>query len=179
MSCYPRPTLSRELWRLFHLDSLAPYAEYRMTQWETNHAREVDVLLGACILLRKEILDQVGLLDEDYFVYSEEVDLCYRVQRAGWRLYWVPEAEVVHFGGQSTQQVATEMFLNLYHGKLKYFRKHNGLLAAQIYKMILMLAALSRLVLAPFAFFEHSSRREQRLALADRYRRLVLALPRM
>ena len=179
MSCDPRPTLSRELWRLFHLDSLAPYAEYRMTQWETNHPQEVDVLTGSCLLLRRDALDQVGILDEDYFVYSEEVDLCYRVQRAGWRLYWVPQAEVVHFGGQSTQQVATEMFLTLYHGKIKYFRKHNGLSAAQIYKMILMLAALSRLVLAPFAFFEHSSRREQHLVLADRYRRLVLALPRM
>jgi GT2 family glycosyltransferase len=112
-------------------------------------------------------------------MYSEEVDVCYRIQRAGWRLFWVPQAEVVHFGGQSTQQVPAEMFLNLYHGKIKYFRKHNGWSAAQIYKLILMIAALSRLVLMPFAFFEHSSRRQKHLTLVDRYRRLVLALPGM
>src|SRR6266511_455599 len=147
ISSHPRPTLSRELWRLFHLDSLSPYAEYSLTKWETNQA--------------------------------EEVDVCYRIQRAGWRLFWVPQAEVVHFGGQSTQQAPTEMFLNLYHGKIKYFRKHNGWSAAQIYKLILMIAALSRLVLAPFVFFEHSSRRQKHLTLVDRYRRLVLALPRM
>jgi hypothetical protein len=135
--------------------------------------------MGACFLLRKEVLDQVGFLDEDYFMYSEEIDLCYRIQRAGWRLFWVPQAEVVHFGGQSTQQVPTEMFLNLYRGKIKYFRKHNGWLAAQIYKLILMIAALSRLVLSPFVFFEHSSRRQKHLTLVDRYRRLVLALPGM
>jgi GT2 family glycosyltransferase len=179
ISSHPRPTLSRELWRLFHLDSLSPYAEYPTSKWETNQAQEVDVLIGACLMLRKDVLDQVGFLDEDYFMYSEEVDLCYRVQRAGWRLFWVPQAEVVHFGGQSTQQVPTEMFLNLYHGKIKYFRKHDGWLAAQIYKLILMIASLSRLILTPFTLFEHSSRRQKHLTLVDRYRRLVLALPRM
>jgi hypothetical protein len=54
------------------------------------------------LLLRKEVLEQVGFLDEDFFIYCEEVDLFYRIQRAGWRIYWVPQAEMVHFGGQST-----------------------------------------------------------------------------
>ena len=179
ISSHPRPTLSRELWRLFHLDALSPYAMYPVTKWETNQPQEVDVLGGACLLLRKEVLEQVGFLDEDYFIYSEEVDLCYRIQRAGWRIYWVPQAEVVHFGGQSTQQVPTEMFLNLYHSNIKYFRKHYGWLAAQIYKLILRIAALSRLILAPFVIFEHSSRRQKHLTLVDRYWRLILALPRM
>lgn len=179
ISSWPRPTLSRELWRLFHLDSLSPYAEYSLTRWETKQAQEVDLLLGACLLLRKDILDQVGFLDEDYFIYSEEIDLCFRMQRAGWRLFWVPQSEVVHFGGQSTQQAPTEMFLNLYHGKIKYFRKHHGWLAVQIYKWILTIAALSRLALAPFVFFEHSTSRQKHITLVDHYRRLILALPRM
>ena len=179
ISSHPRPTLSRELWRLFHLDSLSPYGEYPMTKWETNRVYEVDALMGSCLLLRKEVLAQVGFLDEDYFMYSEEVDLCYKIQRAGWRLLWVPQAKVVHFGGQSTKQVPTEMFLNLYHGKIKFFRKHSGWLSAQIYKMILMIAALSRLLLAPFVIFEHSSHRQKYLTLLERYRRLILSLPKM
>lgn len=179
ISSHPRPTLSRELWRLFHLDALSFYAMYPLTKWETNQPQEVDVLGGACLLLRKEVLEQVGFLDEDYFIYSEEVDLCYRIQRAGWRIYWVPQAEVVHFGGQSTQQVPTEMFLNLYHSNIKYFRKHYGWSAAQLYKLILGIAALSRLILAPFVIFEHSSRRQKHLTLVDRYWRLILALHRM
>ena len=179
ISSHPRPTLVRELWRLFHLDSLSPYAEYPLTIWQTNQPLEVDVLIGACLLMRKEVLEQVGFLDEEYFMYSEEVDLCYRIQRAGWRIYWVPQAEVVHFGGQSTQQVPTEMFLNLYHSKIKYFRKNYGWSAALIYKLILRIAALSRLILAPFVIFEHSSRRHRHLTLVDRYWRLILALPGM
>ena len=179
VSSHPRPTLSRELWRLLHLDSLSPYAMYPRIKWETNQPQEADVLSGACLLLRKEVLEQVGFLDEDYFIYAEEVDLCYRIQRAGWRMYWVPQAEVVHFGGQSTQQVPTEMFLHLYHSNIKYFRKHYGWSAAQIYKLILRIAALSRLILAPFVIFEHSSRRQKHLTLVDRYWRLILALPGM
>jgi N-acetylglucosaminyl-diphospho-decaprenol L-rhamnosyltransferase len=179
ISSHPRPTLSRELWRLFHLDILSAYAMYPPTKWETNQPQEVDVLGGACLLLRKEVLEQVGALDEDYFIYSEEVDLCYRIQRAGWPIYWVPQAEVMHFGGQSTQQVPTEMFLNLYHSNIKYFRKHYGWSAAQIYKLILRIAALSRIILAPFVIFEHPSRGQKRRTLVDRYWRLILALPRM
>jgi len=179
ISSHPRPTLSRELWRLFHLDALLPYAAYPPTKWGTNQPQEVDVLMGACLLVRKEVLDQVGFLDEDYFIYSEEVDLCYRIQRAGWCIYWVPQAEVVHFGGQSTQQVATEMFLNLYRSKIKYFRKHHAWPVAQLYKLILRIAALARIILAPLVIFEHSSRRQKHLTLVDRYWRLVLALPGM
>jgi GT2 family glycosyltransferase len=179
ISSHPRPTLSRELWRLFHLDALLPYAEYARSKWDTDQAQAVDVLMGACLLLRREALDQVGLLDEDYFMYSEEVDLCYRIQCAGWGLAWVPQAKVTHLGGQSTQQVPTEMFLNLYQAKIKYFRKNDGWATAQLYKLILMLASLSRLVLAPFVFFEHASRRQRHLTLVDRYRHLVLALPGM
>lgn len=179
VSSWPRPSLSRELWRLFHLDSVLPYAEYPPAKWEANQAQDVDLLLGACFLLRKDVLDEVEFLDEDYFIYSEEIDLCFRIQRAGWRLFWVPQAEVVHFGGQSTQQAPTEMFLNLYHGKIKFFRKHYGWSSAQIYKLILMLAALSRLSLTPFVFFEHASLRKKHLTLADRYRHLVLAIPGM
>ena len=179
ISSHPRPTLSREFWRLFHLDDLLPFAWYPRTKWETNQPQEVDILAGSCLLLRKEALDQVGFLDEDYFIYCEEVDLCSRIQRAGWRMYWVPQAEVLHFGGQSTQQVPTEMFINLYHSNIKYFRKHYGGSAAQIYKLILRIAAFSRLVLAPFVMFEHSSRRQKHLTMVSRYWHLILALPSM
>ncbi len=179
ISSHPRPTLSRELWRLLHLDAISPYALYPSAMWETNQPQDVDVLGGACLLLKKEVLEQVGFLDEDYFMYSEEIDLCYRIQRAGWHLYWIPQAEVVHFGGQSTQQVPTEMFLNLYHSNIKYFRKHYGWSAAQIHKLILAIAALSRLLLTPFVMVVHSSRRQKHLTLADRYWRLILALFRM
>jgi len=175
-SCHPAPTLSREFWRLFHLDAIWPYACYPMASWDLETAREVDVVQGACLILRREALDQVGWLDEDYFIYSEEVDLCHRLRQHGWSVYWVPQAVVMHYGGQSTQQVATEMFLRLYQSKLLYFRKHHGWLATEVYKLILLAAALTRLLLSPLAWLERPPQRQRHLVLAGHYRRLVRAL---
>ena len=175
-SCYPAPTLSREVWRLFHLDALRLYGSYNMADWNQEEVRAVDVLLGACLMLRRQVLDQVGWLDGDYFMYSEEVDLCYRIQQAGWPLYWVPTAEIIHYGGQSTRQVAADMFLRLYQGKLLYFRKNHGPTAAQMYKLILLAASLTRLVLSPLAWLAQPSQRQQQAALASRYWQLVMAL---
>jgi hypothetical protein len=148
-----------------------------MNRWSLEKYQDVDVLKGACLILRFEALSDVGLLDEDYFIYSEEVDLCYRVQKAGWRLFWVPQAQVIHFSGQSTQQVAQEMFLRLYQGKILYFRKHYGGFAVQIYKLILYAASLWRLLLTPLVFLEEPSQRQLHLTLSTNYWRLIGALP--
>ncbi|MCB0193226.1 MAG: glycosyltransferase family 2 protein [Anaerolineae bacterium] len=178
-SCYPAPTLSREFWRLFHLDAIRPYGVYHMSNWDTNKHREVDVVQGASLILRKEALDQVGLLDDTYFMYTEEVDLCYRLQKKGWLLYWVPQSKVIHYGGQSTQQVATKMFLCLYESKLIFIRKHHGWLAAQAYKLTLGLATITRLLFSPLALLEKPSKRQHHLRLASNYRRLLTTLARM
>lgn len=174
-SCYPFPTVARELWRLFHLDVLRPYGVYDMTGWSLDRPRAVDVLLGACLLLRRAVLEQVGLLDETYFMYSEEVDLCYRIRQQGWLIYWVPQAQMLHYGGQSTRQVANEMFLRLYQSKLHYFAKHHGRLAAEAYKLVLVASALGRLAVSPLAWLERPPQRQRHLAMASRYWRLVQA----
>ncbi|MCX6044218.1 MAG: glycosyltransferase family 2 protein [Chloroflexi bacterium] len=178
-SCHPRPTLVRELWRLLHFDRFYAYAIYQMANWSSTQPQLVDVVQGASMIVRREVLAQTGSLDTDYFIYSEEVDWCYRIQRAGWAIYWVPQSVVVHYGGQSTQQVAAEMFLRLYQGKVLYFRKNRGWWAAIIYKIILLLAAAVRLAASPLAWFAAPTQRARQWQLAGYYRRLVLALPRM
>jgi N-acetylglucosaminyl-diphospho-decaprenol L-rhamnosyltransferase len=178
-SCDRSPTLSRELWRLLHLDALWPYAVYRMHGWSRDAARAVDAACGACLILRREALREVGLLDEDYFIYSEEVDLCRRLRQSRWQIFWVPWASVVHYGGQSTRQAASAMFLRLYQGKVLYFRKSRGRRVAELYKLIVLVASLGRLLLSPLAWLERPPRRQQHLALAGDYRRLVWAIARM
>jgi GT2 family glycosyltransferase len=176
ISCYPEPTLSRELWRLFQLDRIRHYGTYNFNAWDPDGQREVDVIQGACLILRSSALEELGLLDEDYFMYTEEVDLCFRLRKARWKLIWVPQAEVVHYGGQATQQVATEMFLELYRSKILYFNKHHGKLSANFYKSIVLAATLARLALSPFAFFEERRSRDKHLSLAGNYRRLLSEL---
>ncbi len=177
-SCHPRPTLGRELWRLLHLDRLLPLGDYEMARWDRSRPRQADVIKGAALMLRRQVLDQIGLLDETYFMYSEEVDLCYRLQQAGWQLFWVPAATVIHYGGQSTQQVAGDMFLRLYQGKILYFRKHHGFVAVQVYRLILLFSAAIRIGMSPVAALLRPSRRPDYRQMAGLYWRLVLALPR-
>lgn len=177
ISCYPSPTLARELWFLLHLDRWHPYGAYPMARWSTSQPRPVDAVLGACLMVRRSVLEQVGVLDPAYFMYSEEIDLCYRIRRAGWRIYWVPTAVIDHYGGQSTRQVAASMFLQLYRSKVLFFRKNQGRRAAAGYKLVLLAVALPRLALTPLAWLEPRPRRERHLALASHYWSLLHALP--
>jgi len=143
-SCHPLLTPEREFWRLLFLERMLPRATYPMARWDTQCPHEVEVIKGACLLLRRETLDQVGLLDERYFIYSEEMDLCYRIRRAGWRLYWVPQARVIHYGEASTRQMAEAMYVQLYRSKVQFQRKFGGEKRARWFKFLLALAYLPR-----------------------------------
>ncbi len=178
-SCYPAPTLSREIWRLLHLDAIVPYGAYRMSDWPVDLPRRVEALLGACILVRPAVFEQIGLFDADYFFTAEEIDLCRRAARAGWTIYWVPQAQIIHYGGQSSRLIAEKAFLLLYEGKVMYFRKQLGSLNAVLYKLALALASLLRISAAPFILVEPAARRERHRVLLSRYCRLLRALPGM
>ena len=145
LSCYPFPTLGNELIRLHHLEKLFPQTQYPMDEWNKNLFYPVDNIQGASLLLRKASLDEVGLLDESFFIYTEEVDLNYRLKKAGWKNLYVPTSEVVHFGGQSTKQNKTEMFLELYKAKIQFFRKHYGAMKTNFYKFMLFETSLMRI----------------------------------
>lgn len=139
-------TLAREAWRLFHLDYILPYNSYPSRILESKGPQVVDILKGACILIRREIFFATGMFDERFFMFTEEFDLCVRVRSAGWKIHWVPEALVVHLGGQSTKLVADRMFLMLYRSKIEFFRKYYGYPSTTLYKLLLYLASLIRYI---------------------------------
>lgn len=85
----------------------------------------IDFPLGACILARRAAVDATGLLDEGFFMYSEEVDWCRRMQAAGWPIWCVPTTEVIHHGGQSVAQQSARMFVELQRSRLRYYRRYH------------------------------------------------------
>jgi N-acetylglucosaminyl-diphospho-decaprenol L-rhamnosyltransferase len=99
---------------------------------QAQAARQVDYIQGACMLARRAAVGQVGLLDEAYFMYNEETDWCLRMRRAGWETWYTPGARIVHYGSQSTRQVRHAMVQALYRSKVRFFRKHYGLLPAAL-----------------------------------------------
>ena len=177
VSAQPFPTLGRELWRLLHMDAFHPFSAYPRTRWRSSESVAVDVVQGACLMVRRTALAQIGLLDPDYFMYSEEVDLCKRIRKAGWRIFWVPQATVIHWGGQSSRQVPEAMFLQLYRAKTLYFRKQHGRWQAGLYKAILWVVASLRLALAPVAARLRPTNRGHYRILAAYYWRLRTELP--
>ncbi|MFN2296119.1 MAG: glycosyltransferase family 2 protein [Candidatus Promineifilaceae bacterium] len=163
-ACHPMLTPGREFWRLTFFDRLWPRATYTMETWDTQTPRRVEVIKGACLLLRREALDQVGLLDGRYHMYTEEVDLCYRLAEAGWQLWYVPQAVVTHYGAASSKQAADTMYVQLYRSKVQFYRKIGGQGRARRFKILAAAAYLPRALL-------HPHRRA--------YRRLLQELPKM
>ena len=100
---------------------------------------EVDWVQGACLLARREALDQAGLLDDGYFMYSEELDWCRRAKAAGWKVTYYPEARVIHHGGQSSEQVKAFQIIQFNRSKIRYFRKYHGALVAAVLRAFLLI----------------------------------------
>lgn len=99
---------------------------YPRSLYETGRPFEVDHPLGATMLVRRKVLEEVGALDESYFMYAEEIDWCMRIRRAGWKIYCVPSAVVMHHGGGATRQFRDRMFVALWRSRLRLFRLHYG-----------------------------------------------------
>jgi GT2 family glycosyltransferase len=94
--------------------------------YESGQPFAIDHPLGAALMIRAKTLAQVGTFDESYFMYCEEIDLCRRVKAAGWEIYCVPRAEIVHLVGQSTGQFPDQMFVALWRSRFLMFEKHES-----------------------------------------------------
>jgi hypothetical protein len=129
---YPDGQLQKSYGRLPSLlsetTSLAGLDKLRVKLHEVKQSSkpiETEFVSGACMMIRKSVLQQVGVLDENFYFFSEEIDLCYRARKVGWRIFYIPSAVVMHIEGGSSG-INAERMLNLYRGKLRYFKKHYG-----------------------------------------------------
>lgn len=175
ISCSPFPNLRREFVRLFHLEGIIPISSYDMKDWKLTEPHLVDNIQGASLLVRKSALDQIGELDENYFMYTEEVDLNFRLRKNNWLNVWVPASQILHYGGESTRQARMEMFLELYKTKIYFFRKHYGIVSAFLYKVILSIAALTRVLGAYLMNLLKKSQQGQ--IMLENYTHLLRKLP--
>ncbi|HDN79324.1 MAG TPA: glycosyltransferase family 2 protein [Chloroflexi bacterium] len=99
---------------------------YPRRLYERGKPFPVDHPLGAAMMVRREAVEQVGLMDEGFFMYCEEIDWCIRFRKAGWQIYCVPEAEIVHHIARSTSQFQDRMFVELWRSRYRLFTKYRG-----------------------------------------------------
>jgi len=121
------PTLWRLATEYFFLRKLAPrshaFNAYYAGDFDHGSARSVEWVMGSCFLVRRTAADQVGMLDEDFFLFSEETDWLYRFHQAGWAVWFTPDAEAVHVGGASH---GGRMYVENVRGIVRWFHKHRG-----------------------------------------------------
>jgi hypothetical protein len=113
-------------------------AHYYVSDHSDDKEQDVDWLVGACMLVRRATWEQVGHLDEAFFMYSEEMDWCRRAKASGWRVVYIPDAAIVHHEGQSSMQVVPARHIYFQSSKVHYFRKHHGVLAAEWLRAFLL-----------------------------------------
>ena len=120
----------------------------QLSWWARDSEQDVDVVSGMFMLVRREAIAQIGLMDESYFVYAEEADWCYRFAQAGWRRVFTPCAQIIHLDGgdRSTSQVSIKMFVQLQKSLMIYHRKNLGLAAWLSAKAIYILSNSVRMV---------------------------------
>ncbi|MBA3718346.1 MAG: glycosyltransferase, partial [Actinobacteria bacterium] len=124
------PTLWRLATEYLFLRKLAPRSTalnaFYAGGFEHDCVHEADFLMAACLLVRRAATEEVGLFDERYFMFSEEVDWCYRFRQAGWSVFFVPEAEAVHVGGATWKKEFDPMFREQVRGHLRFLAEHKG-----------------------------------------------------
>jgi GT2 family glycosyltransferase len=112
---------------------------------------EVESVIGACMLVRRKAVEQVGLLDEEFFLFLEETDWCYRIKKAGWEIYHIPGAEVLHFQGKSAEAEKAKARIEYHRSRYHYFRKNRGSFQTSALSVGLIIKLLVELVFATIA----------------------------
>jgi hypothetical protein len=123
---FPTPEVS--LYRILGLSKLFPksrrFARYNMTYLDEHALAEVDSVVGACMMVRREAMDQAGLLDEEFFMYGEDLDWAYRIKQHGWKVYYNPAAVILHYKRESAKQRPVKTITEFYRAMLIFHRKH-------------------------------------------------------
>ena len=129
-SAFAFPGLSQLLFDLFPLPARLyesrANGRYPRHLYHAQAPFPVDHPLGATMLVRRDVAEATGGFDETFFMYCEELDWCWRIHQAGWQIYTVPSAEIVHYGGESAKQVPARSVISLWESRARFYRRHYG-----------------------------------------------------
>ena len=129
------------------------FGQYHLTYLDNNKNHEIEVLSGAFMLLRKSVLDKIGLLDEDYFMYGEDIDLSYRIIKAGYKNYYLADTSIIHFKGESTKKGSLNYIKVFYNAMIIFANKHVVGTKGKLLTLLLQFAIFIRAIIALFQSF--------------------------
>ncbi|OIQ34205.1 MAG: hypothetical protein BM555_04490 [Crocinitomix sp. MedPE-SWsnd] len=142
------PTPKDAFYKIFGLSRLFPktkkFGRYHLSFLDMNETHEIEILSGAFMLMRKDALDKVGLLDEDFFMYGEDIDLSYRIVLGGYKNYYYPETSIIHYKGESTKKSSVNYVFVFYNAMIIFAKKHFSEKNAKTYSFLINMAIYFR-----------------------------------
>lgn len=142
------PTPRDAFYKIFGLSRLFPrskrFGRYHLSYLDKDQLHEIEILSGAFMLMRKETLDKVGLLDEAFFMYGEDIDLSYRIVLGGYKNYYFPGTRIIHYKGESTKKSSVNYVFVFYNAMIIFAKKHFSSKNARIYSFLINLAIYFR-----------------------------------
>lgn len=133
----------KALGRLFKIKKF-PGQTFLMAK-EHEETQDVDWVVGACMLVRHEIINEVGLLDENLFLYGEEIEWCFRIKKGGWRIIYFPDAKVIHYGGGSAKESSKASVYRKVFAERYIYHKHHNVVLSGIYDFLIITMAMVKL----------------------------------
>lgn len=120
------PNVKNSFFRLFHIPNKSQDDNYNLTDLPDDEVYEIDCLTGAFMFIRDRALEDAGLLDETFFMYGEDIDLCYRIKEAGWKIVYYGKNSITHFKGASSKKQKNKLIYEFYHAMYIYYKKHHA-----------------------------------------------------
>jgi GT2 family glycosyltransferase len=142
------PTPMVAFYKIFGLSTLFPksktFGQYHLGHLDKNETHKIDILAGAFMMMRNSVLDKVGLLDEDFFMYGEDIDLSWRIRLGGYDNYYFPETRIIHYKGESTKKSSVNYVLVFYNAMIIFAKKHFSKSNANVFEVLIQMAIYFR-----------------------------------
>lgn len=142
------PTPWIAFYKIFGLARFFPkskkFGKYHLGYLDKDKTHEIEVLSGAFMMMRKSVLDKIGLLDEDYFMYGEDIDLSYRIIKAGYKNYYYPETRIIHYKGESTKRTSINYVFIFYKAMIIFAKKHFAGKSASTFAFLINIAIYAK-----------------------------------
>lgn len=151
-SCREFPTFKNLFSESFGLGKLKPSHSWRMRYFDHKTSQEVEQPMGSCLLVRKEVFDKIGGMNEKYPIFMNDVDLCFKIKKTGYKNYFLPQTSVTHYHGASTKKMGRKMIIEWHRSLYRYLRDHydNKFLVA-LYGTFLFTGMAVRILFLPLA----------------------------
>jgi len=179
LSCRTFPTITTQFLESSYLFKLFPksefFGQYFMSWWNHNSIKEINWASGSALMIRREALNEVGFLDEKMFMYSEDTDWCYRCWKKGWKIYYLPEAKIIHYDAQSAKISPVNRLIQVLESRYYFFKKHSYKNRIFILKMIVLLGLIGRIIMA-FLSWLFSFSKKKRIVRFERLSNFFKAL---